>query len=105
MAKKKPRKTANGSRAHAKAQQPKPTQLRRGEERDSRANLEATSAALAITGENPPMTQQIAGFPYWEVRFDEAGQWIDGGTIDALLQELPGHSLTDLFFFAHGWNN
>jgi hypothetical protein len=38
---------------------------------------------------------------HWEVGFDERSQ----ADVDKLLRELPGKDLTDLFVFAHGWNN
>jgi hypothetical protein len=50
------------------------------------------------------MATEIAGQPHWEVSFDEHGKPAQAG-IDALLAELPGQDLTDLFVFSHGWNN
>jgi hypothetical protein len=50
------------------------------------------------------MASEIAGQPHWEVGFDEKGKPTQAG-IDALLAELPGRDLTDLFVFAHGWNS
>ena len=50
------------------------------------------------------MASEIAGQPHWEVGFDEHGKADQAGA-DALLAELPGKDLTDLFVFAHGWNN
>jgi len=50
------------------------------------------------------MASEIAGLPHWEVGFDEQGK-ADQGEVGALLAELPGRDLTDLFVFAHGWNN
>ena len=50
------------------------------------------------------MASEIAGQPHWEVSFDEKGKPNQAG-IDALLAELPGKDLTDLFVFAHGWNS
>ena len=50
------------------------------------------------------MASEIAGQPHWEIGFDEHGK-ADQGEVDALLAELPGKDLTDLFVFAHGWNN
>ena len=41
---------------------------------------------------------------HWEVGFDERGQ-ASQADVDKLLRELPGKDLTDLFVFAHGWNN
>ena len=50
------------------------------------------------------MASEIAGRPHWEVDFDEHGK-PDRAGVDALLAELPGEDLTDLFVFAHGWNS
>src|SRR5215216_211353 len=50
------------------------------------------------------MAGEIAKLPHWEIRFDEQGK-PDQGEADALLAELPGEDLTDLFVFCHGWNN
>jgi hypothetical protein len=50
------------------------------------------------------MASEIAGRPHWEVGFDERGRPDQAG-VDALLAELPGEDLTDLFVFAHGWNS
>jgi hypothetical protein len=50
------------------------------------------------------MASEIAGQPHWEIGFDEHGK-AGQGEIDALLAELPGRDLTDLFVFSHGWNN
>jgi hypothetical protein len=50
------------------------------------------------------MASEIAGQPHWEIGFDEQGKAAQG-EVDALLAELPGEDLTDLFVFSHGWNN
>ena len=50
------------------------------------------------------MAGEIAGRPHWEVGFDEQGRAAQG-EVEALLAELPGKDLTDLFVFSHGWNN
>ncbi|HJW64336.1 MAG TPA: hypothetical protein VJ849_12620, partial [Actinomycetes bacterium] len=50
------------------------------------------------------MASEIAGQPHWEIGFDEHGKATQGD-VDALLAELPGKDLTDLFVFSHGWNN
>jgi hypothetical protein len=50
------------------------------------------------------MASEIAGQPHWEIGFDEHGKAAQG-EVDALLAELPGKDLTDLFVFSHGWNN
>jgi hypothetical protein len=41
---------------------------------------------------------------HWEVDFDEHGR-ANQDDVGKLLGELPGRDLTDLFVFAHGWNN
>ena len=50
------------------------------------------------------MTDSIAGLPFWEIRFDAHGD-PDVARRDALLAEVPGRGVTDLFVFSHGWNN
>jgi hypothetical protein len=50
------------------------------------------------------MADEIAGLPHWEIGFDEQGK-PSQGEVDALLAELPGRDLTDLFVFSHGWNS
>ena len=51
------------------------------------------------------MPEQLAGFPYWEVAFDENGQPVDPAALDTLVAEAPAQGLSDLFIFSHGWNN
>ena len=51
------------------------------------------------------MTQQVAGFPYWEVAFNENGQPIQPEQAETLLADVLAQDITDLFIFAHGWNN
>jgi hypothetical protein len=41
---------------------------------------------------------------HWEISFDEHGK-ASQAEIGALLGELPGRGLTDLFVFSHGWNS
>jgi hypothetical protein len=50
------------------------------------------------------MASEIAGQPHWGIGFDEQGKAAQG-EVDALLAELPGKDLTDLFVFSHGWNS
>jgi len=50
------------------------------------------------------MTDSINGRPFWEIRFDADGD-PDGTQADTMLAELPGNGITDLYVFAHGWNN
>lgn len=51
------------------------------------------------------MAEQVAGFPYWEVRFDDRARLAEPARVEALLADLPRQALTDLFLFSHGWNN
>ncbi len=51
------------------------------------------------------MTEQLAGFPHWEVRFDDRGVVVDPAAADAMLAELPAAGVTDLIVLSHGWNN
>lgn len=51
------------------------------------------------------MPEQMVGFPFWEVTFEENGRPARQSEIDALLGEVPAQGLTDLFIFSHGWNN
>jgi hypothetical protein len=51
------------------------------------------------------MPQTVAGFPYWEVSFDEQGHLAQAQEADTVVAELPGQGLTDLFIFSHGWQN
>ncbi|MEU7906585.1 hypothetical protein [Actinoplanes sp. NPDC049118] len=50
------------------------------------------------------MTDSIAGLPFWEITFDADGD-PEGPGRDALLTEVAARGVTDLFVFAHGWNN
>lgn len=50
------------------------------------------------------MTEHFGRLPYWEIRFDTAGD-ADPEVREALLSELEGAEVTDLFVFAHGWNS
>jgi hypothetical protein len=51
------------------------------------------------------MAETVAGFPFWELRFDKDGKPADSAAIDTFLRETAAQGLTDLFVFAHGWNN
>lgn len=51
------------------------------------------------------MAETVAGFPFWELAFDERGEPRDPAAIAAFLAEVPAQGLTDLFIFSHGWNN
>ncbi|HEX9942457.1 MAG TPA: serine/threonine protein kinase [Thermoanaerobaculia bacterium] len=51
------------------------------------------------------MAETVAGFPFWELRFDKDGKPEDPAAIDNFLREAAGQGLTDLFVFSHGWNN
>ena len=50
------------------------------------------------------MADNLAGFPFWVLRFDENGAPKDN-SIATFLQQLPSAGLTDLLIFSHGWNN
>ncbi len=50
------------------------------------------------------MADELAGFPFWVLRFDENGKPKDNG-VTTFLQEVPSANLTDLLIFSHGWNN
>lgn len=47
----------------------------------------------------------VAGFPYWELEFNQEGQPVRPSDIDRFLAEVPRNNITDLFVFSHGWNN
>ncbi len=51
------------------------------------------------------MPEQVAGFPFWEVTFDERGALARPAEAEALLGELPSAGVTDLLVMAHGWNS
>jgi hypothetical protein len=51
------------------------------------------------------MTATIAGFPHWEVEFDEAGQLTHPGDQASVAEEVAASQVTDLFVLCHGWNN
>jgi hypothetical protein len=50
------------------------------------------------------MTEQLANFPYLELSYDEDGRLI-GPSQEDFVREVLAANLTDLFVFAHGWNN
>jgi hypothetical protein len=47
----------------------------------------------------------IAGFPYWEVEFDEAGRLTVPRGAPSVAGEVRSGPITDLFVLCHGWNN
>jgi hypothetical protein len=49
--------------------------------------------------------QELSGFPYAEVQYTKDGAVHDAGEVAALMRQLEGGSVTDLFVIAHGWNN
>jgi hypothetical protein len=51
------------------------------------------------------MTDQIAGFPYWQFQFGEDGKPVTVPDEASLAEELQAAQVTDLFMFSHGWNN
>lgn len=46
----------------------------------------------------------LAGFPYFEVSFDEHGAFLGRNDVRALQTFLATNDPTDLFVIAHGWN-
>jgi len=50
------------------------------------------------------MTGRIGGLPFWELRFDAAGD-PDPAALSELLAGIRANRVTDLIIFAHGWNN
>ena len=50
------------------------------------------------------MTTEIAGLPFWELRFDEQGD-PDAALESTLIVEARQRGVTDLLVFSHGWNN
>jgi hypothetical protein len=48
--------------------------------------------------------ENLGGFPFWQLNFDENGSRTGQGA-NALVNELPAQGLTDLFIFSHGWND
>lgn len=51
------------------------------------------------------MAETVAGFPFWELRFDKNAKPVDKTALDTFLREVKDQGLTDLFVFSHGWNN
>lgn len=51
------------------------------------------------------MAESVAGFPFWEIDFDERGGLKNASQEATLIAELPQEDVTDLFVFSHGWNN
>jgi hypothetical protein len=47
----------------------------------------------------------VAGFPYWELEFDEAGQILNRHALTSCGRDVGEQRITDLFVFSHGWNN
>jgi hypothetical protein len=50
------------------------------------------------------MAANLAGFPFWTLRFDATGKPADNSTT-TFLQDIPSAGITDLLIFSHGWNN
>ena len=48
---------------------------------------------------------QLAGFPFFSVAFNRAGQPVDPGAIAALREAIRGGGVSDLIVISHGWNN
>lgn len=51
------------------------------------------------------MADTLQDFPFWLLKFDKRGAPEDADAIDHLITELNAQKITDLFIFAHGWNN
>lgn len=51
------------------------------------------------------MAEQLQGFPFWELRFDEQGHPADSASIDAFVDEAASGGITDLWVISHGWNS
>jgi hypothetical protein len=45
----------------------------------------------------------LAGFPHWEIEFNEDGKILNRTEVDSMVAESSG--ITDLLIFSHGWNN
>jgi hypothetical protein len=45
----------------------------------------------------------LAGFPHWEIEFNEDGQILNQSEVESMIVESKG--VTDLLIFSHGWNN
>src|SRR4051794_2500415 len=50
------------------------------------------------------MEQRLGTFPYWVVSFDALAR-LTSPRRDTLVREVASGMLTDVFVFAHGWNN
>lgn len=48
---------------------------------------------------------QLAGFPFFPVAFNRAGQPVDPAAIAALREAIRGGGVSDLIVISHGWNN
>ncbi|HJU06274.1 MAG TPA: hypothetical protein VJ692_14090 [Nitrospiraceae bacterium] len=51
------------------------------------------------------MAEQIAGFPFWKLKFDDDGRPEDAAHIESFINEVKAENIDDLFIFSHGWNN
>lgn len=51
------------------------------------------------------MAENLAGFPFWILTYDEDGQPRNSSDIDSFVNEVAAQNLSDLFIFSHGWNN
>lgn len=49
--------------------------------------------------------EQLAGFPFFPVAFNRAGQPVDPAAIAALREAIRGGGVSDLIVISHGWNN
>jgi hypothetical protein len=51
------------------------------------------------------MAEQMGGYRFWELGFDENGRPRDAAALDTFVKESADPAITDLFIFSHGWNN
>jgi len=51
------------------------------------------------------MITSVAGFPFWQLSFDESGRAVDPTADMHFREDVKDGRITDLFVFCHGWNN
>ena len=52
-----------------------------------------------------PVVPDVAGFTCFEVEFTKAGTVYHPGDIEGVVSWVKKEAFTELFVFAHGWNN
>ena len=72
--------------------------------RTARPHARSAVDLAVIVQEDHHGRHEIAGLPFWELTFDADGD-PDGAQRDAFLDEVGRQGVTDVIFFAHGWNN